>query len=96
MLRKLLIVESLLLISLISGCFSTTKYIKTPPCLISQFPKAPRIVGYQCYQGKVESICYSVKDDFEVTKFLEQVLRWRNEVRSCLSVSESTEFTESK
>jgi hypothetical protein len=80
MLKKLLIVGVLLLTS----CGTTrTVYVKPTPCYISPFPTPPAnteplVCG--------EMLCYTLDQDFEMTRFLFQVARWKEEVRSCNAV----------
>ena len=91
MLKKLLIVGMLFL----NGCglITNTKIVTAPPCLITPFPTPPPALGlpYHVQDKKelVEAVCYLKDDDYEMTKFLKQVARWRNEVRSCKAIKET-------
>jgi hypothetical protein len=80
MLKKLLIVGVLLLTS----CGTTrTVYVKPTPCYISPFPKLAVSDPTIC---NGDMVCYTLDQDYEITKFLFQVARWKEEVKSCNAV----------
>lgn len=80
MLKKLLIGLTALLMS----C-GTTKYVPaTPiPCRISAFPTTPKEFPVDC----VELECMVEWFD-DQTRFMRQVKRWRDDVRSCKAIKE--------